>query len=111
MGRVRASEATRKRIEAMHSSNGEVVEKSELVPAVAHLIVEEALEEEVNDALGRDFYEHGAKSGSGYNGFRRWRVKSAEGTIRRCDRVRSAAGMRSRRAVSLEDPRTDQRPL
>src|SRR4029078_1044389 len=95
---------TRKRMQVMDGSNGEVVEKSELVPAVAHLIVEEALEEEVNDALGRDFYEHEARWGSGYNGFRGGRVKSAEGTIRRCDRVRSAAGMRSRRAVSLEDP-------
>jgi len=82
MGRVPASEATRKRIEAMISGEGEGVDKSELVRAAARLIVEEALEEEVTDALGRDFYEHGAKSGSGYrNGYRLGRLKSAEGAI------------------------------
>jgi len=70
MARVPASEATRKRIEAMISGEGEGVDKSELVRAAARLIVEEVLEEEVTDALGRDFYEHGAKSGSGYrNGY------------------------------------------
>lgn len=55
----------------MTSGDGEPVEKSELVRAAARLIVEEALEEEVTDALGREFYERGAKSGSGYrNGYR-----------------------------------------
>jgi len=82
MARVPASERTRKRIEAMISGESEGVDKSELVRAAARLIVEEALEEEVSDALGRDFYAHGAKSGSGYrNGYRVGQLKSAEGAI------------------------------
>jgi putative transposase len=82
MARVPASQATRKRIEAMINGEGEAVGKSELVRAAARLIVEEALEEEVTDALGRDFYEHGAKAGGGYrNGYRPGRLKSAEGAI------------------------------
>jgi len=82
MARVPASEATRKRIEAMISGEAEGVDKSELVRAAARLIVEEALEGEVSDALGREFYEHGAKSGGGYrNGYRLGRLKSAEGAI------------------------------
>jgi putative transposase len=82
MSRVLASEATRKRIEAMINGQSEGIDKSELVRAAARLIVEEALEEEVSDALGREFYQHGAKPGSGYrNGYRSGRIKSAEGAI------------------------------
>ena len=82
MARLPASEATRKRIEAMISGEAEGVDKSELVRAAARLIVEEALEGEVSDALGREFYEHGAKSGGGYrNCYRLGRLKSAEGAI------------------------------
>jgi hypothetical protein len=65
MARVPASATTRKRIEAMIGGEGEGVDKSGLVRAAARLIVEEALDEEVSDALGREIYEHGAKSGSG----------------------------------------------
>ena len=64
MARVPASEATRKRIDAMISGQSEEVDKSELVRAAARLIVEEALEEEVTDTLGREFYRHGARPGS-----------------------------------------------
>ena len=46
------------------------------------LIVEEALEAESRDALGRDYYEHGAEPGRGYrNGGRPGRLKTAEGLI------------------------------
>ena len=46
------------------------------------LIVEEALEAESRDALGREYYEHGAKPGQGYrNGHRRGRLKTAEGFV------------------------------
>jgi transposase-like protein len=82
MERVLASAKTRKRIEAM--INGEVaeVDKSMLIREAARLIVEEALEAEVADALGREFYAHGAGAGSGYrNGYRRAKIKSAEGGI------------------------------
>ena len=45
--------------------------KDELVKLATRLIVEEALEGEAGDALGRDYYEHGAQPGYGYrNGYR-----------------------------------------
>jgi putative transposase len=54
--------------------------RSELVRLAARLIIEEALEGETRDALGRDYYVRGAKPGSGYrNGYRPGRVHSAEG--------------------------------
>src|SRR5215210_7897764 len=82
MARVPASETTRKRIDALISGQSEGIDKSELVRAAARLIVEEALEEEVTDTLGREFYRHGARPGSGYrNGYRTGRLKSAEGAI------------------------------
>ena len=45
--------------------------KDELVKLATCLIVEEALEGEAGDALGRDYYEHGAQPDQGYrNGYR-----------------------------------------
>jgi transposase-like protein len=64
--------------------NGEVeeIDKSGLIREAARLIVEEALEGEVTDALGREFYAHGGRAGSGYrNGYRSARLRSAEGAI------------------------------
>jgi transposase-like protein len=56
--------------------------KSELVRLAARLIVEEVLEAEVGDALGRDYYENGPVEGSGYGSvYRRGRQKTAEGMI------------------------------
>ena len=47
------------------------------------MIVDEAREEAVGKASGRDFCEHGAKSGSGNrNGHRLGRLKNAEGAIK-----------------------------
>jgi putative transposase len=44
--------------------------------------VEEALEAEVEDALGKGYYEQGAATGAGYrNGYRTGRLKTAEGPI------------------------------
>jgi transposase-like protein len=55
---------------------------SELVRLAARLIIEEALEGEAADALGRDYYVHGAAPGAGYrNGYRTGRLKSAEGSV------------------------------
>lgn len=39
--------------------------RSELVKLATRLIVEEALEAESRDAVGRDYYEHGAAPGQG----------------------------------------------
>lgn len=45
--------------------------RSELVRLATRLIVEEALEGESRDAVGREYYQHGAAPGQGYrNGSR-----------------------------------------
>ncbi len=56
--------------------------KSELLHLAVRKIVEEALEAEVRDTLGRGYYERGGQSMSGYrNGYRTGRLRSAEGAI------------------------------
>jgi putative transposase len=78
MERIPASETTRKRIAELLSGE---FDKSELMRQAMRLIIEEALEAEVTDALGRGYYEHG--QGQGYrNGYRTGTLKSAEGPIR-----------------------------
>src|SRR6266568_6913898 len=53
--------------------------KDELVKLATRLVVEEALEGEAGDAIGREYYEHGARPGQGYrNGTRAGRLKTAE---------------------------------
>jgi transposase-like protein len=56
--------------------------RAELVRLATRLIVEETLEAESRDAVGREYYEHGAGPGQGYrNGVRTGRLKTAEGLI------------------------------
>jgi putative transposase len=56
--------------------------REELVKLATRLIIEETLEAEARDAVGRDYYEHGAAPGSGYrNGYRPGRLKTAEGAM------------------------------
>jgi putative transposase len=56
--------------------------RAELVKLATRLIVEEALEGESRDALGREYYEHGATAGQGWrNGTRTGRLKTAEGFV------------------------------
>jgi putative transposase len=56
--------------------------RSELVELATRLIVEEALEGEVRDALDRGYYEHGGEPGQGHrNGHRTQRLKTAEGAL------------------------------
>ena len=83
MERIPASERTREKLRALMAGRSEVEdERSELVRLAARLIIEEALEGETRDALGRDYYARGARPGAGYrNGYRRGRVPSAEGAI------------------------------
>jgi len=81
--RIPASERTR---EALHDLiEGRLSSefgRTELVKLATRLIVEEGLEAEVRDALGRDYYERGAGHGVGYrNGVRKGRLKTAEGFI------------------------------
>jgi transposase-like protein len=83
MERIPASERTRERLKALMNGEIEAADgRSELVRLAARLIIEEALEGEARDAVGRDYYARGASPGAGYrNGYRPGRVKSAEGAI------------------------------
>ena len=56
--------------------------RAELAKLATRLIVEEALEAESRDALGRDYNEHSASPGQGWrNGVRMGRLKTAEGLV------------------------------
>jgi transposase-like protein len=81
--RIPASEQTHQRLEALLKegvTDGDA--RTELFRLAVRKIVEEALEAEVSDALGRGYYENGAEPGRGYrNGYRRGRLRTAEGGI------------------------------
>src|SRR5262245_1087798 len=83
MERIPASERTREQLKALMEGRREATnERSELVRLAAQLIIEEALEKEAAEVLGRGYYEHGAAAGRGYrNGYRTGRLKTAEGAI------------------------------
>jgi putative transposase len=76
--RLPASQRTREELTSLiegRLSTGSA--KDELVKLATRLIVEEALEAEAGDAVGRDYYEHGAQPGQGYrNGYRTGRLKT-----------------------------------
>jgi putative transposase len=80
MARVPRSESTRNELKQMLDGRGGA-DRSALVRQAARLIVEEALEAEVAQELGRDYYAHGARNRGYRNGYRTDRVKSAEGVI------------------------------
>jgi transposase-like protein len=83
MERIQASERTREKLKRLMDGSGESGEAgSELMRLAARLIVEEALEGEASDALGREYYARGAAPGAGYrNGWRTGRLKTAEGAV------------------------------
>jgi transposase-like protein len=83
MERIPASERTREQLKALMDGRAEATdERSQLVRLAARLIIEEGLEAEATEALGRGYYEHGAAPGRGYrNGYRAGRLKAAEGEI------------------------------
>ena len=83
MERIQASERTREKLKLLMEGVDESGHGgSELVRLAARLIVEEALEGEAPDAVGRDYYARAAAPGAGYrNGYRTGRVKTAEGAI------------------------------
>jgi hypothetical protein len=83
MERIPASERTREKLKRlMDGVSGSEDSGSELVRLAARLIVEEALEGEARDAVGRDYYARGAAAGAGYrNGYRTARLKTAEGAV------------------------------
>jgi len=75
--RVPASDRTRKQIADVLSGD---FDKSALLRNAVRLIIEEALEAEVTEALGRGYYEHGEPAGY-RNGNRLGRLKTAEGIV------------------------------
>ena len=81
--RIPASEQTHQRLEALLRegvTDGDA--RTELFRLAVRKIVEEALEAEVSDVLGRAYYQSGAEPGRGYrNGYRRGRLRTAEGAI------------------------------
>ena len=81
--RIPASERTSQKLEALLTrgvTDGDA--RAELLKLAVRKIVEEALEAEVAEAVGRDYYENGAVPGAGYrNGYRRGRLRTAEGPI------------------------------
>ena len=81
--RIPASERTSQKLDELLSqgvADGDA--RAELLKLAVRKIVEEALEAEVADAVGRGYYENGAAPGAGYrNGYRRGKLKSAEGRI------------------------------
>jgi putative transposase len=66
MERIPASDRTREKLKALMEGRSEVEDgRSELVRLAARLIIEEALEGEARDALGRDYYVRGAAPAPG----------------------------------------------
>src|SRR2546423_15505607 len=65
MERIPASDRTREKLKALMEGRNEVANgRSELVRLAARLIIEEALEGEARDALGREYYARGAAAGA-----------------------------------------------
>ena len=83
MERVSASERTREALRALIDGRlGSAASRSDLVRLAVRLIVEEALDAEATDALGRERYERAEGGARGYrNGYRRGTVKTAEGAV------------------------------
>jgi transposase-like protein len=81
--RIPASERTSQKLEELLTqgvADGDA--RAELLKLAVRKIVEEALEAEVAEAVGRGYYENGAEPGAGYrNGYRRGRLRTAEGPI------------------------------
>ena len=80
--RIPASRQTAERIEKLLAGGGDHDVRSDLIRLGVRKFVEEVLEAEVEDRLGRPYYRHGAAERPGYrNGYRRGRLKTAEGAI------------------------------
>jgi transposase-like protein len=78
-----ACDRTRERLAALIDGRlATAPERSDLVRLAARLILEEALEGEVRDRLGRERYERTEGEPTGYrNGYRMGRMKTAEGMV------------------------------
>jgi putative transposase len=80
MKRVSGGEATRKRIAELVNSEG--FDLSEMMRTGVRLMIDQALEAEVEKALGHQRYERSGEPAKGYrNGLRTSRIKTAEGVV------------------------------
>src|SRR5262249_20542454 len=80
--RLPASMRTREELSSLIEGRLSTASAKDELVKLARLVVEEALEGEAGDAVGRDYYEHGAARGQGYrNGYRMGRLKTAEGLM------------------------------
>jgi len=81
--RLPASQRTREELRSLIEGRlSTAAGKDELIKLATRLIVEEALEGETGDVVGRDYYAHGGEPGQGYrNGYRTGRLKTAEGLM------------------------------
>ena len=80
--RIPASQQTSERIQQMVEAFQAYREGPSLTQLGLRKIVEELLEAEVAERLGRGYYERGGGAARGYrNGYRRGRLKTAEGEV------------------------------
>jgi hypothetical protein len=69
--RIPASERTHQRLEELLQQGvGDGDARAELIKLAVRKIVEEALEAEVSEAVGRGYYQSGAAPGAGYRNAR-----------------------------------------
>jgi transposase-like protein len=105
MKKVPASEATRKRLEQVFSS--QEIDPGRIVREATRLMIEQALEAEVEQAVGRRYYTHGKGTEDDApralrNGVRRGRIDSAEGVIEfDASQVRGLSGWSSEVRAAL----------
>jgi len=83
MKRLSAPDRTREELRALIGGDlGTATGRSDLVHLALRLIVEEALEGEVADAVGRERYARAEGAAVGYrNGYRPGKIKTAEGLV------------------------------
>ena len=80
--RLPASERTSQRIEQLMNALEQSEENATFSKLAMRKVIEELLEAEVADRLGRGFYERAAGEGEGHrNGYRTGRLKTAEGAV------------------------------
>lgn len=84
MNRILPSEQLKKEIEDLLAGRSEGIEDllSELIRKGTQKLLQESLEQEAKDYLGRDYYERKVEERKGYrNGYEPKRLKTAEGLI------------------------------
>jgi transposase-like protein len=83
MKRVPPSERTKEAIRTLLTEGSKEDPRVELVHLAVRRIVEEALEAEMRDKLGRDYYQRKSAGQRGYrNGYREGSLATAEGEVR-----------------------------